>query len=230
MLSNLISQLKEAKAEDRYYDVLAEIPRIREESGYPPLVTPTSQIVGTQAVMNILGGERYKMVGKEFRAMMRGEYGTLPAPVNEEIRKKCIGDDEVITCRPADLLPPEFDKLTAEIGDLAQCEEDVLSYALFPQVATAFFENRRKKESGIADGELIAVIAAAIKAYQTKAARPPDAVQGAYPQDTEQSEHLQDVGQSTRPERRPSGSGAQIRNACGKYATGYSRPVKTANN
>jgi len=153
MLSNLISQLKEAKAEDKYYDVLAEIPRVREESGYPPLVTPTSQIVGTQAVMNILGGERYKMVGKEFRAMMRGEYGTLPAPVNEEVRKKCIGDAEVITCRPADLLPPEFDKLAEEAGGLARCEEDVLSYALFPQVASAFFESRLKKESGDIDGE-----------------------------------------------------------------------------
>jgi len=165
MLSNLISQLKEAKAEDKYYQVLAEVPRVREEAGYPPLVTPTSQIVGTQAVMNVLGGERYKMVGKEFRAMMRGEYGTLPAPVNEEVRKKCIGDDEVITCRPADLLPPEFDKLTAEIGELARCEEDVLSYALFPKVATTFFENRIKKERGVDDMELVAAITAAIKAY-----------------------------------------------------------------
>ena len=166
MLSNLISQLKEAKAEDKYYEVLAEIPRVREESGFPPLVTPTSQIVGTQAVMNILGGERYKMVGKEFRSMMRGEYGTLPADVNEDIRKKCIGDDEVITCRPADLLPPEFDKLTEEIGELARCEEDVLTYALFPQVGKAVFENRIKKELGINDNdELIAVITAAINAY-----------------------------------------------------------------
>jgi len=166
MLSNLISQLKEAKAEDKYYDVLAEVPRVREESGYPPLVTPTSQIVGTQAVMNILGGERYKMVGKEFRAMMRGEYGTLPAAVNEEVRKKCIGDDEVITCRPADLIPNEFDKLAEEIGDLARCEEDVLSYALFPQVATTFFQNRIKKELGVSDEEeLVAVIAAAIKEH-----------------------------------------------------------------
>jgi len=173
MLSNLISQLKEGKAEDKYYEVLAEIPRIREESGYPPLVTPTSQIVGTQAVMNILGGERYKTVGKEFRAMMRGEYGTLPAEVNEEVRKKCIGDDEVITCRPADLLPPEFDKLTEEIGELARCEEDVLSYALFPQVATAFFEKRIKKELGIGDDdELIAVITAAIEAYGLKSVLP----------------------------------------------------------
>jgi oxaloacetate decarboxylase alpha subunit len=172
MLSNLISQLKEAKAEDKYYEVLAEIPRVREESGYPPLVTPTSQIVGTQAVMNILGGERYKMVSKEFRAMMRGEYGTLPAPVNEEVRKKCIGDDKVITGRPADLLSPEMDKLTEEIGELARCEEDVLSYALFPQVAKAFFENRIKKEKGIGSEEIIAVIAAAIAAYGGKKTHP----------------------------------------------------------
>jgi len=165
MLSNLISQLKEAKAEDKYYEVLAEVPRVREESGYPPLVTPTSQIVGTQAVMNVLGGERYKMVGKEFRAMMRGEYGTLPAAVNEEVRKKCIGDDEVISCRPADLLPPEMDKLAGEIGELARSEEDVLSYALFPQVATTFFENRIKRERGVDDEELVAAITAAIKAY-----------------------------------------------------------------
>jgi len=164
MLSNLISQLKEAKSEDKYYDVLAEIPRVREESGYPPLVTPTSQIVGTQAVMNVLGGERYKMVSKEFRSMMRGEYGTLPASVNEEVRKKCIGDDEVITCRPADLIPKEFDKLAEEIGDLARCEEDVLTYALFPQVGKAFLENRIKKERGV-DDELLAVITAAINAY-----------------------------------------------------------------
>ena len=172
MLSNLISQLKEAKAEDKYYDVLAEVPRVREESGYPPLVTPTSQIVGTQAVMNILGGERYKMVGKEFRSMMRGEYGTLPGKVNEDIRKKCIGNDEVITCRPADLLHAEMNQLTSEIGELARCEEDVLSYALFPQVATAFMENRLKKEKGMDDDELIAVIAAAVKAYGAREVHP----------------------------------------------------------
>jgi len=165
MLSNLISQLKDAKAEDKYYDVLAEIPRVREESGYPPLVTPTSQIVGTQAVMNILGGERYKMVSKEFRAMMRGEYGTLPAPVNEEVRKKCIGDDEVITGRPADLLTAEMSALKEEIGDLARCDEDVLGYALLPQVAKTFFENRIKKEQGI-DDEIISVITAAIAAFE----------------------------------------------------------------
>jgi len=165
MLSNLISQLKEAKAEDRYYDVMAEIPKVRKEFGYPPLVTPTSQIVGTQAVMNILGGERYKMVTKESKGLLRGEYGQLPGEVDEAVRKKCIGDDEVITCRPADLLKLEFDTLTEEIKDLARSEEDVLSYALFPQVARTFFEHRLKKEKGGDDGELIAAITAAIRAY-----------------------------------------------------------------
>jgi oxaloacetate decarboxylase alpha subunit len=172
MLSNLISQLKEAKAEGKYYEVMAEIPKVRKEFGYPPLVTPTSQIVGTQAVMNILGGERYKMVTKESRGLMRGEYGQLPAPVDKDVQKKCIGDDEVIECRPADKLSPELDKLTAEIGELARCEEDVLSFALFPQVATAFFENRLKKEnppiveeSKSNEEEIAAVAAAALAAY-----------------------------------------------------------------
>ena len=142
MLSNLISQLKQANAEDKYYDVLAEVPRVRADFGYPPLVTPTSQIVGTQAVMNVLVGERYKMVTKESKGMLRGEYGKLPGEVNEEVRKKCIGDDKVITCRPADLIEPELEKYRAEIGDRAKSEEDVLSYALFPAVATKFFEWR----------------------------------------------------------------------------------------
>jgi oxaloacetate decarboxylase alpha subunit len=172
MLSNLISQLKEAKAEDKYYDVLAEIPRVRKEFGYPPLVTPTSQIVGTQAVMNILGGERYKLVSKESKALMRGEYGQLPGPVDPVIQKKIIGDDEVIACRPADLLQPEFEKIKAEIGDLARSEEDVLSYALFPQVAKGFFERRLAKEKGEVDEELIAVISAVVQAYGEKKTHP----------------------------------------------------------
>lgn len=142
MLSNLLNQLKQAKKEDKYYEVLAEVPRVRKDFGYPPLVTPTSQIVGTQAVMNVLAGERYKMVPKESKGMLKGEYGQLPAPVNEEVRKKCIGDEEVITCRPADLITPELEKYRAEAGDLAKCEEDVLSYALFPQVAKKFLEKR----------------------------------------------------------------------------------------
>ncbi|MFR7552987.1 MAG: oxaloacetate decarboxylase subunit alpha, partial [Acutalibacteraceae bacterium] len=137
-----ISQLKQANAEDKYYDVLAEVPRVREDFGYPPLVTPTSQIVGTQAVMNVLVGERYKMVTKESKGILRGEYGQLPGKVNEEVRKKCIGDDKVITCRPADLIEPELEKYRAELGGRAKSEEDVLSYALFPSVATKFFEWR----------------------------------------------------------------------------------------
>lgn len=151
MLSNLLSQLKQANAEDKYYDVLAEVPRVREDFGYPPLVTPTSQIVGTQAVMNVLSGERYKMVPKESKALLRGEYGKLPAPVNEDVRKKAIGDDKVITCRPADLLEPELKKYAIEMRDkgIGKCEEDVLSYALFPQVAEKFFAVRDK----VADDE-----------------------------------------------------------------------------
>ena len=145
MLSNLISQLKQANAEDKYYDVLAEIPRVREDFGYPPLVTPTSQIVGTQAVLNVLSGERYKMVTKESKGLLRGEYGQVPGKVNEEVRKKAIGDAEVITCRPADLIEPEMDKYREEAKDLARSEEDVLSYALFPQVAAKFLAERNKK-------------------------------------------------------------------------------------
>ena len=153
MLSNLISQLKQANAEDKYYDVLAEIPRVREDFGYPPLVTPTSQIVGTQAVLNVLMGERYKMVTKESKGLLRGEYGKLPGKVNEEVRKKAIGDAELITCRPADLLEPEMEKYVKEAGDLAKCEEDVLSLALFPQVAPKFLEQRNnpKKEASNVD-------------------------------------------------------------------------------
>ena len=144
MLSNLISQLKQAKAEDKYYDVLAEVPRVREDFGYPPLVTPTSQIVGSQAVLNVLAGERYKMVTKESKGLLRGEYGMLPAAVNEDVRKKAIGDDEVITCRPADLLQPELEKYREEFKDITKSEEDVLSCAMFPQVAPKFLAERDK--------------------------------------------------------------------------------------
>lgn len=174
MLSNLISQLKDAKAEDKYYQVLTEIPKVRKEFGYPPLVTPTSQIVGTQALMNVLSGERYKMVPKESKALMRGEYGQLPGAVDPKVRKKIIGDDEVVTCRPADLLVPEFEKFKEEIGDLARSEEDILSYAVFPVVAKAFFERRLAKENGTdeADEELIAVISAVIQEHSQKAIHP----------------------------------------------------------
>ena len=141
MLSNLISQLKQAKAEDKLYDVLAEVPRVREDFGYPPLVTPTSQIVGTQAVLNVLMG-RYKMVSKESKGLLRGEYGMLPGVVNEEVRKLAIGDDEVITCRPADLIEPELEKYRAEFADIVKSDEDVLSCAMFPQVAPKFLKVR----------------------------------------------------------------------------------------
>jgi len=139
MLSNLISQLKQAGKEDRYYDVLAEIPRVRADYGYPPLVTPSSQIVGTQAVMNIIMGERYKTFTKESKAMLKGEYGKLPGTVNEEVRAKAgIAPEDVITCRPADQLAPELEKYKEEFKNLAKSEEDVLSLALFPQVAPKF--------------------------------------------------------------------------------------------
>ena len=142
MLSNLLSQLKQANAMDKYYDVLAEIPSVRKDFGYPPLVTPTSQIVGTQAVMNVLAGERYKMVPKESKALLAGEYGKVPGEVNEEVRRKAIGDAPVITCRPADLLEPELEKYRAEAAHLAKSDEDVLLIALYPQVAPKFLEGK----------------------------------------------------------------------------------------
>lgn len=141
MLSNLLSQLKQANAEDRMDEVLQEVPRVRKDFGYPPLVTPTSQIVGTQAVLNTLMG-RYKSFTKESKGLLRGEYGELPGEVNEQIRKMAIGDDEVITCRPADLLEPELDKIREQYSNIAKTEEDVLSCAMFPQVAPDFITKR----------------------------------------------------------------------------------------
>ncbi len=152
MLSNLLGQLKDAGKEDKLEEVLAEIPNVRKDSGYPPLVTPTSQIVGTQAVFNVLMGERYKMVTKEFKAMVRGGYGATPAPISEEFRKKIIGDDEPITCRFADTLEPEMDKLREQASKYIRQEEDVLTYAMFPQVAPKFFEKRNQKLVGV-DGD-----------------------------------------------------------------------------
>ena len=149
MLSNLVSQLKEQKAEDKYYDVLQEVPRVRKDFGEPPLVTPSSQIVGTQAVLNVLSGERYKMVTKESKALLSGEYGQTAKPFNREVQKKAIGDKEPITCRPADLIEPELHKIEAEIADWKQQDEDVLSYALFPQVAMDFFKYRQAQQTGI---------------------------------------------------------------------------------
>lgn len=141
MLSNLLSQLKQADAEDRLEEVLQEVPRVRTDFGYPPLVTPTSQIVGTQAVLNILMG-RYNRFTKESKSLLRGEYGQLPGTVNKKIRKTAIGDDEVISCRPADLLKPELDKIRLQYSDIAKTEEDLLSCAMFPQVAPDFIRRR----------------------------------------------------------------------------------------
>ncbi len=146
MLSNLVSQLKQAGKEDKYLDVLREVPRVREDLGYPPLVTPTSQIVGTQAVMNVIAGERYKMVPKETKGVVKGEYGRTPAPISDEIVKKIIGEEERITCRPADLIPNELDKIKAEAAQYIEQDEDILTYAMFPQVATKFFEYRKAQK------------------------------------------------------------------------------------
>ncbi len=149
MLSNLLSQLKQAGKEDQLTAVLEEVPRVRKDAGFPPLVTPTSQIVGTQAVFNVINGERYKMVTKEFKAMVRGEYGRTPMPIDPEFQKKILGDAEPITCRPADLLAPELDKLREECAEWMMQEEDVLSYAQFGQVAVKFFEKRRDAQFGL---------------------------------------------------------------------------------
>lgn len=157
MLSNLVSQLKQQKAEDRYYEVLEEVPRVRKDFGEPPLVTPSSQIVGTQAVLNVLTGERYKMVTKETKALLSGEYGQTVKPFNPEVQKKVIGDKEPITCRPADLIEPELQKIEGEIAEWKEQDEDVLTYALFPNVAIDFFKYRKAQETGIdltaADGQ-----------------------------------------------------------------------------
>lgn len=146
MLSNLFSQLKQAGKEDKLTEVLEEVPKVRADCGYPPLVTPSSQIVGTQAVYNVIMGERYKMVTKEFKGIVKGEYGRTPIPIDPEFQKKIIGDEEPITCRPADLIEPELDNLRKECAKWMEQEEDVLSYAQFPKVATDFFEKRANKK------------------------------------------------------------------------------------
>ncbi|SHE62245.1 acetyl-CoA carboxylase biotin carboxyl carrier protein [Desulforamulus putei] len=148
MISNLVSQLEEQKALHRLDEVLEEIPRVREELGFPPLVTPTSQIVGTQAVLNVLTGQRYKLIPGEVKLYVQGYYGRPPATIDPAISRKVLGDKEPITCRPADLLEPKLDKLREEIKDLAISQEDVLTYAMFPQVARKFFEARRRGETG----------------------------------------------------------------------------------
>ena len=150
MLSNLTSQLKEQNAEDKYYEVLEEVPRVRQDLGEPPLVTPSSQIVGTQAVFNVLMGERYKMATKETKDILSGKYGATVKPFNEEVKKKVLGENpEVITCRPADMIPDELDTLRKECEQWSQQDEDVLSYALFPQVATDFFKYREAQQTKI---------------------------------------------------------------------------------
>lgn len=149
MLSNLLSQLKQAGKSDKFEEVLKEVPRVRADAGFPPLVTPTSQIVGTQAVFNVILGERYKTVTKEFKGLVKGSYGKTPAPIDPEFRKKILGDEQPIDCRPADLIEPELEKLKAECAKWSQQDEDVLSYAMFGQVAEKFFEKRKDKQLGI---------------------------------------------------------------------------------
>ena len=149
MLSNLVSQLKQAGKSDKLTEVLEEVPRVRADAGYPPLVTPSSQIVGTQAVLNVIGGERYKMVTKEFKGIVQGQYGKTPMEIDPDFVKKIIGDTERITSRPADALAPELDALREKIKPYMEQDEDVLSYALFEQVALKFFEYRKAKKYGI---------------------------------------------------------------------------------
>ena len=143
MISNLSNQLREQGALEHMNAVLEEIPRVRKDLGYPPLVTPTSQIVGTQAVLNVITGSRYKSITNEVKLYLQGRYGKPAAPVNTAVRQQAIGNADIISCRPADLLPPEMDKLRSEIGDLAESEEDVLTYAMFPEVGREFLEQRR---------------------------------------------------------------------------------------
>ena len=150
MLSNLLSQLKSLNALDKFDEALIETPKVRADMGYPPLVTPTSQLVGTQAVQNVLAGERYKNVGAEIKAYCRGEYGRTPAPINEEVRAKILGDLKPVEGRYADTLPTDtFEKAEKALGDTARCEEDVLSYISFPQVAEKFFAERKAKEEKV---------------------------------------------------------------------------------
>ena len=149
MFSNMLKQLKDAGKEDKLQDVLEEIPRVREDAGYPPLVTPTSQIVGTQAVFNVIMGERYKMVTKEFKGLVHGDYGKTPAPIKKEFSDFILKGEQPITCRFADTLEPEMEKLKAEASKYAIQEEDVLTYAMFPQVAPKFFEKRNARLQGV---------------------------------------------------------------------------------
>lgn len=145
MLSNLLSQLNSQNALDKYEEVLREVPKVRADLGYPPLVTPMSQMVGTQALFNVISGERYKLIPKEIKDYVRGNYGKSPTKISEDIKEKIIGDEEAIDIRPADLIEPEFEKIKKELGYLAKCDEDVLTYALFPQVAPKFLKEKYKE-------------------------------------------------------------------------------------
>jgi len=174
MFSNLISQLKEQNAIDRLREVLEEVPKVRKDLGYPPLVTPTSQLVGTQAVFNVLASERYKIVPKEVKDYVKGLYGKPPAPIDKAVKKKIIGDEEVITRRPADLLKPQLSAIPEEVKQLFEKEEDALTYALFPQAALEFFRKRtqKRKEEAISISETerqeleeVAAVSTAIATY-----------------------------------------------------------------
>ena len=146
----VLSQLKSLNASDKFEEALVETPRVRKDMGYPPLVTPTSQLIGTQAVQNVLAGERYKNVGAELKAYCRGEYGRTPAPIDPEIQAKILGDEKPLEGRYADTLPNDaFEKAQEKLGETARCEEDVLSYIAFPQVAENFFEKRREAEEKV---------------------------------------------------------------------------------
>jgi oxaloacetate decarboxylase alpha subunit len=162
MTSNLVNQLREQNALNRLSDVLKEVPIVRKELGYPPLVTPTSQIVGTQAVLNVVTGQRYKIIPNEVKQYVKGYYGASPAPIDGKVKKKVIGDEEPITRRPADLLKPEFEKAKKELDGKVKSDEDILSYVLFPQVALSFFEMRDLKNKGLNSNEnaLVAVATA----------------------------------------------------------------------
>ncbi len=175
MISNLVSQLREQDAGDRLPEVLAEVPRVRADLGYPPLVTPTSQIVGTQAVLNVITGQRYKVIPKEVRAYVQGMYGRPPAPIDVEVQRLILGGQKPIVGRPADSLSPELPKAAAELGSLARSEEDVISYALYPQITREFLE-RRSRGAGT-DPSTLAAIAAALSA-----ARPPAAASAPPPE------------------------------------------------
>ena len=155
MLSNLLSQLKQMNALDRFDEALLETPKVRADLGYPPLVTPTSQMVGVQAVRNVLDGERYKTVSKEIKAYCRGEYGTTPAPINPEIQKKILGDEKPITGRYADTLEPVVDKTRKQLEGVARSDEDVLSYIAFPNLAEKFFQERKEKEENTATYSIV---------------------------------------------------------------------------